>query len=115
MDFGWFVFIFNVSQLGILGMENYLYDNSPSLGGITFNVYNVTANYFSEVITFNDTQVHSLPLLINFYDNLKLQQHGELSVETSITPLGIPRFLQPLKKQEVKLILMPINLPLPFW
>ena len=69
-------------------MEQFLFDNSPHIGGITFSTYNMTANKLSEIITFNDTQIHSLPVLINFYDNLKLAQYGNMSVETSITPLG---------------------------
>ena len=68
------------------GMEQYLMNHMPNLGGITFSTYNTSANSCSEVITFNDTQVHSLPLLINFYDNIKLPINT--SIETSIHPLG---------------------------
>lgn len=68
-------------------LEDYLIEHQPHLGAISILQWppNSSKTYS---ITYNDTEVHSLPILFNTFNSIQYKQSHNGSISASIAPLG---------------------------
>lgn len=72
---------FTASQL-----EEYLLSNAPQLGAVS--LFEWFSNSTTYSITYNDTEIHSLPILVNLFNNLIYNQQHDGIISATISPLG---------------------------